>query len=206
MVSDPLRFLTPQISGHSVPRHQGWRVRAAIAAVGLAAATVVTTAHAQAERSPFQAPDSQSAPAPTAASPLDNYEFRGVMTIGDETFITLVDKSNSRALTLALGAEVEGLRATDFRAEDGSVQVESGGQARRLQLQDAKIVALAVPPATPNQPPHPGANRPPVMAGAPMSDEEARARMQRVAEEIRRRREMRRQMLEGRREAAQSNN
>ena len=145
-----------------------------------------------------------------AASPLDKYEFRGVMTIGTDTFVTLVDTSNSKSMTVALGETMEGVRASDFRADDGSVKLEASGQAKRLKLREAKIVALAVPPPAP-PPPAPGvppvqvAGNGPPMPGATMSDEEARTRMQRVAEEIRRRREMRRQMLEGQRGAQPTN-
>jgi len=149
--------------------------------------------------SPFVPAGFGAAAPAAAASPIDRFEFRGVMTLGLETFVTLVDTASSKSLTLTLGEQLEGVRATDFRPDDGSVQVESGGQSRRLKLREAKIIAMAVPPPAP--PPVPGApamaGQPnPAVAGAPISDEDARARMQRVADEIRRRREMRRQMLQ----------
>jgi len=153
--------------------------------------------------SPFEAAGSGSGATPASSSAIDRFEFRGVMTIGGETYVTLVDSSNSKSMTISLGEAAEGVRATDFHPDDGSVQIESGGQAKRLKLREAKIVALAVPPPQPpGGPPMQPGQRPgmgPNVAGAPMSDDEARARMQRVAEEIRRRREMRRQMLEAQR-------
>ncbi len=155
------------------------------------------------EPSPFQAIGSDSGSATPSSSPIDRFEFRGVMTVAGETYVTLVDSSNSKSMTIALGEATDGVRATDFRDDDGSIQIESGGQAKRLKLREAKIVALAVPPPQPpGGPPVQPGQRPgmgPNVAGAPMSDDEARARMQRVAEEIRRRREMRRQMLEAQR-------
>lgn len=158
------------------------------------------------ERSPFEPAGGGAAPVVATASPLDRFEFRGVMTIGNETFVTLVDTSTSKSMTVALGEQVEGVRASEFRAEDGSIRLESGGQSKRLTLREAKIVALAVPQPTPPQPaggppggPGQNINAAQNAAGPTMTDEEARTRMQRVAEEIRRRREMRRQMLENQR-------
>jgi len=170
------------------------------------ALTAGATAGRSQERSPFEPAGSAPAPTAAASSPLDRYEFRGVMTIGADTYVTLVDTSNSKSMTVALGETSEGIRASDFQPGDGSINLEASGQSKRLKLREAKIVALAVPPPTP--PPGPGglppqvaSNGPPV-PGATMSDEEARSRMQRVADEIRRRREMRRQMLEGQRGAS----
>jgi hypothetical protein len=166
---------------------------------------VVSPLALAAQDSPFL-PDGFGAPPPSAApaSPLDRFEFRGVLTIGTETTITLFDTSTSKSVTLNVGETIDGLRVTDFRPEDGSVVLESGGQTKQLKMKEAKIVAMAAPPPPP--PPQPGAppmtpgqgqpGGPAVAGGPPMSDEEARQRMQRVAEEIRRRREMRRQMLE----------
>lgn len=163
-----------------------------------------------AERSPFEPAGTATAPVAVVASPLDRFEFRGVMTIGEDTFVTLVDTSTSKSMTIALGETIEGVKVSGFKVDDGSIQLEASGQSKRLKLREAKIVALAVPPPAP--PPAPGAppvqvagNGPPV-PGATMSDEEARTRMQRVAEEIRRRREMRRQMLEGQQGGGQPTN
>jgi hypothetical protein len=166
--------------------------------VVLAAAAYAATGWGQ-ERSPFEPAGTAAAPPPVTGSPLDRFELRGIMTIGTQTFVTLFDTSTSKSLTLAPGETLEGVKASDFRPDEDSVRIESSGQSRRLKLKEAKIVALAVPP--PTAPPPPGgpvqvaAGQPPV-PGPTMTDEEARTRMQRVAEEIRRRREMRRQMLE----------
>jgi hypothetical protein len=163
-----------------------------------------------AQESPFIPDGFGAAPAPVAPpSSLDRFEFRGVVTIGTETFVTLVDTSTSRAINLAVGETLDGLRVSDFRSDDGSVQLESGGQTKRVKLPEAKIVAMAAPPPPPMAPQNgplaqnPPQGPPPAVAGAPISDEEARMRMQRVAEEIRRRREMRRQMLENQQQQGQ---
>lgn len=177
------------------------RISSTVFALMVAATLAVRDAGAQ-ERSPF-IPSGFGAPAAPAApvSSLDRFEFRGVMRIGDATFIALLDTSNQRSISLVEGEVVDGLVATDYRPEDGSIQLESGGQTKRVKLREAKIVAMATPPPQPPpqpnvQPGMPGQPGGPAVAGAPISDEEARVRMQRVAEEIRRRREMRRQMLE----------
>jgi hypothetical protein len=182
-------------------------------AVALLCGAILGCAAASAQENPF-APDGAvvAAPAPTSSA-IDRFEFRGVMTIGTETFVTLVDTSSSKSITLIVGETVEGLRASDFRSDDNSLQIESGGLTKRVALKEAKIVAMAAPPPPP-QPPQPG--MPPMQAGqqpgganvvpgAQISDEEARLRMQRVAEEIRRRREMRRQMLEAQQQQRPAN-
>lgn len=169
----------------------------------VSASLLMSGAPARAEEvNPFLPPGLPAVAAPSEApNPLDRYEFRGVMTIGGDTFVTLVDTASSRSVTIPLGGTVENIKASDFRADDGSVQIASGGQTKRAKLRESKIVAMAAPPPPP-PPPMPGVvngqmpGGPPGVASAPISDEEARNRMQRVAEEIRRRREMRRQMLE----------
>jgi hypothetical protein len=166
------------------------------------ALTLATAGRATAQESPF-IPDGFGGAAPTApVSSLDRFQFGGVMTIGTETFVTVVDTTTSKSTLMAIGDTVGGLRVTDFRPDEGTIQIESGGQTKRVKLPEAKIVAMATPPPPPMQAQNgplaqgPMPQGPPQVAGAPISDEEARQRMQRVAEEIRRRREMRRQMLE----------
>lgn len=162
---------------------------------------------AQGAQSPFLPPGygSKAAP-PPAASPLDSYEFRGVLTLDDKTFITLFDKGSSRSFTAVVGETVNNVTVAEYRlkGDDDVVVLESGGVRRDLTLAKAKIIALAVPPPTAvplpqaGQPPLPGTvttpGQPAVNPG--MSDEEVRQRMQKVAEEIRRRRAVRREMLE----------
>jgi hypothetical protein len=169
--------------------------------------------------SPFLPPGfGAAASAQPSAGPLDSLEFRGVLTLSGRTFVTLFDTNGSRTFTAEVGETVNNIKVSSYRfsGEDDVIVVESGGRTRNLTLRKAKIVAMAVPPPTatplpagtppgPPMPGQPGQVGQPVQPGqlgsAPgtitqMSDEEVRQRMQRVAEEIRRRRAVRREMLE----------
>jgi len=163
-------------------------------------------------KSPFL-PDGYKAtdkpPEPPKPSPVDRYELRSIMVLNGVQVFSLLDTSNSKGFWIGLNETVEGVAVSDFHAGDESVLVRSGGKSRRLKLKEAKIVALKVAPP---KPPVVAPNRAPVpktgtAPGSPavrpsggtinnLSDEEVRARMQRVAEEIRRRRAMRRTMAE----------
>ncbi len=166
-------------------------------------------ADAQSAKSPFLPPGfgQQAAPPPAAAGPLDSIEVRGILSLDGKTFITLFNTGDSKSFTAQLGETVNNITVTDytFEGQDDVVTLESGGKTRRVSLKKAKIVAMAVPPV--NAVPLPAGQPPPAQqAGAiaqpqsgnmpQMSDEEVRQRMQRVAEEIRRRRAVRREALE----------
>lgn len=175
------------------------RVRRALVGASLIAIGMT----ARAEESPFLPPGTETMAEPEGQNALDRFEFRGVMTIGTETFVTLVDTAFSRSVIIPLGQTVESITVSDFRAADGTVQIESGGQSKRARLRDAMLVAIDVaqpePAARPFETPSMGSGQ---MSGvdpnvaAPISDEEASSRMQRVKEEFIRRREKRRLALE----------
>ncbi len=180
-------------------RSQAARLRP-IAAAAFVAGCFVAAGHAQ-EDNPFARPGAaQAAPAATA-SPLDSLELRGVTTLGERTIVTLFDTATSRSTVVALDSTVNGLTVTDYQPGDDSVRVQSGGRERRVQIKKAQIVTMATPPPAPvpppgapqavGSPPVPGSGQPPAV-----DDQEVRARMERVAQEIRRRREMRRQIME----------
>lgn len=172
------------------------RALALVCALGFAAS-------AQAEDdNPFARPGASAGPAPSAPSPLDTLELRGVLTLGETTVITLFDTSSSRSTVATLGATVNGITVSDYQAGDDSVLVQSGGRERRVKIKKAQIVTMVAPPPPPTPAPQGG----PQVAGMPppppgpnngaMDDQEVRNRMERVAQEIRRRREMRREMME----------
>lgn len=163
---------------------------------------------AEGAASPFLPPGFGVKPEATAPpSVLDKIEFRGVLTLDGTTYVTLFDAAKSKSYTVELGETVETMKVTDYRVsnETDTVLVTMGSESRRIELRKPKIVAIAAqptPPAVPvpQVPQVPGVPMvqpvPPTPGITQMSDEEVRQRMQRVAEEIRRRRAMRRDMLE----------
>ncbi len=169
-------------------------------ALAVAGLVVVGACVAQ---SPFLPPSAAAPAAPAPSSgPLDALEFRGVLSVADTTIVTLFNTADGKSLLVEVGQTLNGFRVADYRLEgpDDVVVVESGGRSRTIPMRKATIVALAAPPMpVPPPPGEAGGPPPPPVPGvnAQMSDEEVRQRMQRVAEEIRRRRALRRDMLEG---------
>ncbi|RME67344.1 MAG: hypothetical protein D6781_13435 [Verrucomicrobia bacterium] len=180
------------------------RIPAVLAVVCLLSAAAVGPLRAAEGRSPFLPPGfgEKKEEAPAAPSALDKIEFRGVLAIGDTTLITLFDASTSKSYTVELGKTVNNITVTDYQMTDktDTVVISQGGQSRRIELRKPKIVALA-PQANPSggKPAAAATAAQPARNNAAvqrMSDQEVRLRMQRVAEEIRRRRAMRRQALQ----------
>jgi hypothetical protein len=158
---------------------------------------------------------------PPKPSPVAQFELRSIMVLNGVHTFSLYDTKTKKGFWIDLDETVEGVSISDYNKSDESVNVRSGGYSRRLKLKEAQIVALKVtpppprktrapsgspdlskvPPKPPNMIPGPPPSSPP--SGVPsraainnLSDEEVRARMQRVAEEIRRRRAMRRTMAD----------
>lgn len=169
----------------------------------------------QEQKSPFLRP-SQSAPvaAPqkTAATPLDSMEFNGVVEIGGVTWLSLYDPQAKKSYWLSKEEAAEDEISLD-RYDPGkqpgeeSIVVRQGNTTRRLTLKDADIITLkeaprpapqraaqAAAPARSN-PPRVQSRQQPQNIRAE-SDEEVRERMQRVAEEIRRRRALRKDIID----------
>jgi len=171
------------------------------------------SAFAQEAKSPFVRP-SKVTTAPvtktTAASPLDAMEFNGVVEIGDVAWLSLYDPQAKKSYWLSKEEAAEDgitLEAYDKGSQPGeeTIVVRQGSITRRLSLKDADIISLKEAPrpavqratqrAEPGgQPQAPQGGQPKAMEAA--SDEEVRERMQRVAEEIRRRRTLRRDVVE----------
>lgn len=162
-----------------------------------------------------QQDQAEAAPEPVRANPLDKLELRGITNLGKVQSFSIYDTAISKGFWVKLNETVQGVSVSDFDKSDESVLVRSGGFSKRLKLKEAKIVALEVqaPAAQAARAPAgaaaagatPGMNMTTgtaTMNGAKtppinnLSDDEVRARMQRVAEEIRRRRAMRREMAE----------
>jgi hypothetical protein len=177
-------------------------LRATLPVVALALASVSSNGVLAQEDNPFARPGAAIAGPPAAPSPLDTLEFTGVTTIGGMTVVTLRNTADAKSVNVPIGSTVNGYTARDYRSDDGSVLIQSGGRERRVQFKKAQIVTMVAPPPVAVPVPQPGipvvAAAPPLPTGAPgaVGDNDVRIRMERVAEEIRRRREMRRDVME----------
>ncbi len=168
-------------------------------------------------RSPF-APPSANEPAPpppktTPATALDNIEFRGVIEIGGTAWVSVYDPKTKKSYRLTkdeLGEDGFSLVKYDAGDKPGeeTIVIRQNGLTKQLSLKDADIITLKEAPrqvpqrAAQNVAPNPPAPTRTPPAGNPnmeaASDEEVRERMQRVAEEIRRRRALRGTILNDR--------
>lgn len=136
-----------------------------------------------------------------APSSLDQFQFNGLMVMNGRVRISIFDAKEKKSFWIREGQLGEyGLSFQRFDEENETVVLAQGGITKKLSLNKVKIEPLristprvAVP--TPSSPS--SVNRTPSQ-GSVESDEEARARIQRVAEEIRRRRAERRVQLENR--------
>lgn len=161
-------------------------------------------------QSPFAPPTVKKpvvAPKTTPVTPLDSIEFRGVIEIGGTAWVSVYDPKTKKSYRLTkdeLGED--GFSLVKYDTGDGpgeeTIVIRQGGLTKQLSLKDADIITLKEAPRqtpqrasesvqpTPSAPIRtPPANGNPNMEAA--SDEEVRERMQRVAEEIRRRRALR---------------
>lgn len=148
------------------------------------------------------APTQQEGPAEPVATTLDAFQFNGVMRFGGKVRISVYDTKSQKNVWLSEGQTGDlGLSFSRYDENNETVVLMQGGIMKKLSLNQVKIDELKIAPS--NQPPPPPV--PSVVASQPAnerveSDEEARKRIQRVAEEIRRRRAERRRQLEEQRE------
>ncbi|OUW17275.1 MAG: hypothetical protein CBD18_04965 [Opitutales bacterium TMED158] len=177
--------------------------------------SIVPMVWGQDQKSPFVRP-SQSAPvaAPqkVAATPLDGMEFNGVVEIGKTTWLSLYDPKTKKSYWLSKDEAAEDgitLERYDAGKQPGeeSIVVRQGSMTRRLNLKNADIITLKEAPRPAPQraaqataparsaPPRAQPRQQPQNIQA-ASDEEVRERMQRVAEEIRRRRALRKDIID----------
>lgn len=158
-------------------------------------------------KSPFEAPTRAEPSAPTVAPPnaLDTFEFNGFTKLDGKVRVSVFDTKTRRNYWLEeRGAALDGLVLKRFDPSAKTVNIGLGSVSKTLQLKSASILSLKIPPASPL----PAAvGDPAAMENAAAnavatrgqeSDEEVRERMRRMAEEIRRRRALRRQMIEER--------
>lgn len=158
-----------------------------------------------AEINPFGAPARPANNGPivedAAPSSLDQFQFNGLMVMNGKVRISLFDSKQNKSFWVRQGQLGEyGVSFQRFDEENETVVIAQGGVTKKLSLNKVKIepLKIAAPRATPSPPAVTGNVSRPSPAANVESDEEARARIQRVAEEIRRRRAERRKQLENR--------
>lgn len=168
------------------------------------------------QNNPFARPKSQgtAVAAPVSANPLDNYEFTGLMIMGGKLQVSVFDKANNRShwLLESVPLEDDGLTLISYQEDDmGTIEritLQRGTAKKEVLLNSSSIVAMPDAPAQPAQSKAPAPSRAPTETTGQTvsSDEEVRARMKRVAEEIRRRRAMRSEILKERQQQQQPAN
>ncbi|MDQ8187339.1 hypothetical protein [Pelagicoccus sp. SDUM812002] len=137
----------------------------------------------------------------TAPTSLDRFQFNGLMVMNGNVRISLFDSKENKSFWIRQGQLGEyGISFQRFDEESETVVIAQAGMQKKLSLNKMKIEPLKIaPPRTPPVvPPAVGNVTRPTTSSSVETDEEARARIQRVAEEIRRRRAERRKQLEER--------
>lgn len=142
--------------------------------------------------SPFVPPGGSASSAPVD----DNaaIELRGIVQVGNEIHFGIFDASKNRGEWVRLNQTADSVTVTSYDAASDRVVVRHNGRELTLALKEAKIVSSPPPQAVANAP----------QGGPPQPSREAQAngassvtssaeRLERVAEEIRRRRALRAQ-------------
>lgn len=152
-------------------------------------------------RTPVARPDLGTVDPVVAPTSLDNFQFNGFMIMDGKVRVSLHDVKENKSFWVREGQLGEyGLSFLRFDGVNESVVIAQGGIQKKLELTKVQIDSLKVsnPRANPSNPENTPLATRARPAGNVETDEEARARIQRVAEEIRRRRAERRRQLENR--------
>lgn len=150
----------------------------------------------QEDRQPPRPPERP--PPPSGQEPLDKIEFRGMANFGGKTEFSLFDPAQKRSFWIGLERTEGGFTITEFKEKEDAVVVSHEGKTRTISLHESKVAALV--PEAPTPPSPRGRESPSVPTARPEDPEE---RMRNLADEIRRRREIRRALVE---EAEAGNN
>lgn len=170
------------------------------------AVLVVAQARSQEEPfNPFLTPSKTiTAPVetPNVVTSLDGYQFNGIMKIDGKTRISVFDTNSNKNHWLTEGEmSTQGISFQRFDSNNKTVVITQGGVNKKLSLNKVKIESLKISQPVATTPLNATPQTNVARAAGPAkveTDEEARARIQRVAEEIRRRRAERRKKLESR--------
>lgn len=164
-------------------------------ALGLAASTFA----ADSTPSPFLPPETSSEAAPTSDAPI---ELRGIMTVGDNVMFSIYDTATRSSSWVRLNQTGRDFIVRSYDAARDTVTVDHNGRTITLALKTAKVASapVAAPQpvvATPNVPqPVTG----PVVLNPTPADEQRR--LEAIAAEVNRRRQLRQQALQASRQAA----
>ncbi len=142
-----------------------------------------------ASKSPF---GTKAQPAAVAEPPA-GLEFRGVFVDKGEPFFSLFDPVAKSSGWVGLNEPEHPFVVREFDAAKNQVVVEYRGKKLSLGLKQAKVTAMAVvaPSVAPAPSSPPEAASAPVPTAVPVPDEAERKRQAEIAEEVRRRRELR---------------
>lgn len=134
-------------------------------------------------------PRQEQPPPPRGPEPLDQIEFRGMTTFNGQTSFSLFDPNQKRSFWVPLERTEGGFTVVEYKEGEEAVVVRHEGKQRTISLHESKVAAL--PEAAASPPRNRGRDNPPAAQA-----EDPEERMKNLAEEIRRRREMRRAALE----------
>ena len=139
------------------------------------------------EASPFLPVSPPAGAGPARPADGTTYELRGIMSAGSGTRYCIYDPVKKSSVWVGLN---ETGKAFVVKAADptrDTVTLDAGGQVMTLALHQAKVLSLASNPGA--APPPPGMPMPHVVLKPTPEDEQRR--LQAIAEEVRRRRQLR---------------
>ena len=177
------------------PRFRSLFAAAVVALGGLASAT-----GASSTPSPFLPPEGGNEAAPTQDAPI---ELRGIMTVGDSVMFSIYDTATRTSSWTRLNQTGRDFVVRSYDQARDTVTVDHNGRSVTLALKTAKVASapVAAPQPVVAQPgavPQPVTG--PVVLNPTPADEQRR--LEAIAAEVNRRRQLRQQALQASRQAA----
>lgn len=125
---------------------------------------------------------------PRGPQPLDRLEFRGLTKLGGKLAFSLFDPIEKRSFWIGIGQSEAGFSVVEFKEREDAVVVTHDGRTRTVALHESQVQVLPDTAAP--------AVRRTTATERPAEAVDPEERMQNLAEEIRRRREVRRALIE----------
>ncbi len=170
------------------------------AAIALATAALASTVcGAESSPSPFLPPETTSEAAPTPDAPI---ELRGIMTAGDSVMFSIYDTATRSSTWVRLNQTGSGFIVRSYDESRDTITVDHGGRTITLALKTAKVASapVAAPQPVVVAPNVPQPVTGPVVLNPTPADEQRR--LEAIAAEVNRRRQLRQQALQASRQAA----